>query len=555
MIGGLVGLNSSTGFISSSNFTGTVTAACDGSSVGGLVGTNSGNITGSYNSGTVSASGTTSASGNTTSVGGLVGTNSGTITTSYNSGNVSASGASSYLGGLVGTNNANGSTNNISSSYNGGDVTAYGATSTVGGLVGLNNGGIINSYSGLFATASTDTTTSSNVGGLVGANAGSISNCYTISPTRGTGNVGALVGQNSGSVASSFWSSEIAPSGQLWAGYNSGTVDTITTQGQTIANMMNSTTYAGWDIPNTWGIVNNESFPYLQWQYSSNTPLFISGMVGTVNDGTFVGAGSGITVDAAILNSGTTTYQLTATSTVADGFYYLAISIPSTNTSKSGSALLYVDSDPRDVTFKANSLQYFNSGSTLSNTNLTDNLLVINGTNYNGASNTVFGWVPGISTPVLYDYLAGTGFNNLPPASDLLFTATNYGPITISNPVSQSTPVSLEAFNFIVNGDLTVTGDVTINNSGNFFLIGQRTISANHLSHLWTVYSSRRERYHYCGREHNLYTGECLHSSRRRHHAGGRYRFYKLQRAECPAGRDHCARRTMVGIRPGYGDL
>ena len=132
-VGGLVG-DHFTGRIANSYVTGSVIGL---SLVGGLAGDNSGTITNSYATASVSATGTT------LSTGGLVGLNDGTIADSYATGEVRGG---SNIGGLAGRNGRDAT---IRNSYARGMVMGTGAT--VGGLVGSNitnnnTGTITNSY-------------------------------------------------------------------------------------------------------------------------------------------------------------------------------------------------------------------------------------------------------------------------------------------------------------------------------------------------------------------------------------------------------------------------
>ena len=132
-VGGLVG-DHFAGRIANSYVTGSVIGL---SLVGGLAGDNSGTITNSYATASVSATGTT------LSTGGLVGLNDGTIADSYATGEVRGG---SNIGGLAGRNGRDAT---ISNSYARGMVIGTGAT--VGGLVGSNitnnnTGTITNSY-------------------------------------------------------------------------------------------------------------------------------------------------------------------------------------------------------------------------------------------------------------------------------------------------------------------------------------------------------------------------------------------------------------------------
>ena len=117
-------------------------------------------------------------------VGGLAGSNSGTISASYTTGSVTGF---REIGGLAGSSGGP-----ISASYATASVTG---TSTVGGLVGRNSGTISANY----ATGSVTGTAA--VGGLVGYNvSGTISASYATGSVTGTTNVGSLAGSSSVSV-------------------------------------------------------------------------------------------------------------------------------------------------------------------------------------------------------------------------------------------------------------------------------------------------------------------------------------------------------------------
>ncbi|WP_332876065.1 YDG domain-containing protein, partial [Massilia sp. S19_KUP03_FR1] len=193
-IGGLVGKNSGTILNSSSSATITVTNATLDTVIGGLVGlgTKASKITGSYNTGSVTA--TAKHTG-----GGLVGINYGAITSSFNTGAVAVG---IDAGGLVASNR--GSTAVINNSFSTGAVSANGH---VGGLVGwttsssqINNSYATGTVTGLgqggLASASVST------GGLVGNNRSSISNSYATGDVTGaTSSVGGVVGTNGTSTA------------------------------------------------------------------------------------------------------------------------------------------------------------------------------------------------------------------------------------------------------------------------------------------------------------------------------------------------------------------
>lgn len=217
VVGGLVGSNLG-GTISNSSFTGAVRSTAYTSSMGALVGINSGQILGSQASGTVSGAmqrndlggvgglvganndgdiwNSTSASAVTASsaylnVGGLVGLNlSGTLTNVSSTGAVSA-GASSHVGGLVGIN-----TGTIAYADSSGQVLATTASS-VGGLVGVNNGGSITTSG---ASGRVSSTNGSNTGGLVGANNSGrlmdVKATNIVEDRQYAANIGGLVGYN-----------------------------------------------------------------------------------------------------------------------------------------------------------------------------------------------------------------------------------------------------------------------------------------------------------------------------------------------------------------------
>lgn len=193
-IGGLVGKNSGTILNSSSSATISVTNATLDTVIGGLVGlgTKASKITGSYNTGAVTA--TAKHTG-----GGLVGINYGAITNSFNTGAVAVG---IDAGGLVASNR--GSSALINNSFSTGAVSGSGH---VGGLVGWSTSSsqINNSYAtgtvtglGLGGLASASVST----GGLVGNNRSSISNSYATGDVTGaTSSVGGVVGANGTSTA------------------------------------------------------------------------------------------------------------------------------------------------------------------------------------------------------------------------------------------------------------------------------------------------------------------------------------------------------------------
>ncbi|WP_458761662.1 two-partner secretion domain-containing protein [Cupriavidus basilensis] len=227
VIGGLVGLNDSSGRISDSYTSGNVNGN-GAAAIGGLVGQNRngslanvktsgtvsdrsgidvGGLVGSNDGGTIFGAEAIGAviGGTNNRVGGLVGSNyNGTIQSSVARGKTTG-GDNSHTGGLVG--------------YNGGDLLAVeasgevyaGANSSVGGLVGTNvatNGTAI--VSGV-ASGNVKGESRSLVGGLVGNNQGAVSASSASGMVSGGSYVtmGGLIGLNHGEVDFSTASSKV----------------------------------------------------------------------------------------------------------------------------------------------------------------------------------------------------------------------------------------------------------------------------------------------------------------------------------------------------------
>lgn len=252
-VGSLVGANKGT--ISNSYSTGAIRNKSPYWCVGGLVGSNSGNIDKSYSTGSVSGY---------YIVGGLTGSNSGTITDSYSTGSVSG-----YVnvGGLVGSNYGN-----IYKSYSTKSVSgAY-----AGGLVGWNEGNINMSYA-----KGNVGTLSECIGGLVGWHEGSISNSYSTGNVNGWSGVGGLVayicyGTIINSYSTGYVSGSIDVGGLVggkeygscnscfWDKNTSGRSTSACGTGKTTAEMKQRSTFTSWDFVNIWGIIENETYPFLR---------------------------------------------------------------------------------------------------------------------------------------------------------------------------------------------------------------------------------------------------------------------------------------------------
>nr|WP_299068666.1 GLUG motif-containing protein [uncultured Allomuricauda sp.] len=200
-------------------------------------------------------------------VGGLVGFNAAQITNAHVSGHVSGG---MNVGGVVGYSayevEINGgdvthTKSSISTSYSSADVSG---TSQTGGLIGYNTGNITNSYS--IGNVDGDTT----VGGLIGTNElGDIENTFSVGTVDGTTDVGGLIGKEltsidlggftflTGGTTDSFWNTESSMQGTSAAG-----------NGKTTAEMQQQATFTNWDFGTIWKIdgINNNGYPYLQWQ-------------------------------------------------------------------------------------------------------------------------------------------------------------------------------------------------------------------------------------------------------------------------------------------------
>jgi hypothetical protein len=217
---------------------------------GGLVGLNRGTIRGCHAECDV----------NGNYAGGLVGRNEGgTIIDSYATGTVFGG---SSIGGLVGWNR--GYVDEYVYIIRFGTIKRCYASAVVSG--GTNVGGLIgridsmDEYTGLFLTSTSDcyslstVTGASSIGGLVGLNGGyNINNCYAAGKITGSG--GGLVGSGSLPTSNCFW--DINTTGKTTSA--SGT-------GKTTVEMKTLSTFisAGWDFADTWGIGENQTYPFLR---------------------------------------------------------------------------------------------------------------------------------------------------------------------------------------------------------------------------------------------------------------------------------------------------
>ncbi|MGC2780755.1 MAG: MBG domain-containing protein [Bradyrhizobium sp.] len=253
-----IGLFGSTGTASVIRNVGLVGGSVIGlSSAGGLVGSNTGTVSNSYNTGTV---------GGGSSLGGLMGSNTGTVSNSYATGNVSGT---SSLGGLMGSN-----TGTVSISFATGNVNG---TSSLGGLMGSSTTGTVsNSY------ATGNVTGTSSVGGLMGSSTGPVVNTYATGAVSGTTSVGGLMGSSSGPVSNSYWDTQ-----------TSGQPTSPGGTGLTTSQMKQQGSFNLWDFANTWTITNGVTNPLLQYFL---TPLTVTANNDTKNYvGLAFSGGNGVT--------------------------------------------------------------------------------------------------------------------------------------------------------------------------------------------------------------------------------------------------------------------
>jgi len=326
-VGGLVGMNAtattslgvcSSGGCISNNYVSGGKVSASGNNVGGLVGNNAGDVSGSYVNGGTVISAVSDGSGNG---GGLVGYNSGSITNSFVS-NGSVSGGSSayvwYMGGLVGQN-----AGSISNTYASGD-TVSGSGSSFGGLVGYNT------------------------------STGSIATSYASNGVVGAGTIGGLVGNNAygGTVSATFWNTTAATGVSFGIGNDAAAYGgtNIGATGLDSAGMitMSNFTAAGWDIANVggagsvWRIYEGYTAPLLT---SFLTPLTVTADNATmIYDGNPFSGGNGVSYSVAGAGTsvfGTPIYGGTSQGAIDLGSY--TISVAGLYSGQLGYDLTFVD--------------------------------------------------------------------------------------------------------------------------------------------------------------------------------------------------------------------
>lgn len=285
--GGIFAENS--GDITNSTFTNDAIVAGTGSTgaTGGIFGTNSGNI--SYSSLKNDVDGQVIGMNN---VGGLIGNNSGAITGGrinedgtdagyykyqiYNNGviqvgiwqdtngdnlvdadEITLGGKGENIGGLFGTNSGK-----VTAAYNTGAIVADGSTN-VGGIAGTNSGVIDQVFSNVMTSNpeqhSPTINGNENVGGLVGKNKGTLSNAYNVSAVNGqttSGTVGTVVGKNNGGTVFNVYAN----------GTLIGSGNAVQSGGYSIddSETWKKKDSYDFDFNDTWKIYENNGNPLLQ---------------------------------------------------------------------------------------------------------------------------------------------------------------------------------------------------------------------------------------------------------------------------------------------------
>ena len=268
VIGGLVGSNGyggRPGTISNSHSTASVSGQYG--TVGGLVGQSYGTIANSYATGSVSNSNYSS--------GGLVGRAlSGTVSNSYATGGVSASGYyGRRAGGLVGANYGADITNSFATG-------AVSGNHAIGGLVGVDFSG---TTSNVYATGAVSVSNGQG-GGLIGVNFTTVDKTYATGSVTGSGGqLGGLIGASYGSnpITNSFWNAQT--SGQSTS---SGGLPLTTAQ------MLQQSSFSGWDFAGTWAIYAGYTNPLLR---TFMTPLTVTASdASKTYDGSGYSGGNGV---------------------------------------------------------------------------------------------------------------------------------------------------------------------------------------------------------------------------------------------------------------------
>lgn len=335
-LGGVVGVNTEKGNVQYVDSLGVTNGGATGSSnIGGIIGTNNGNMYSGYNesivsgndkvggiigenksgktvSNVVNATSVTGATkGNDISeyVGGLVGSNSGSVTNGRNNGTITGT---KYVGGMVGSN-AQGAT--LTNLVNDSSAEILGVT-YVGGIAGSNSGTITADEDNDNLVNRGSITGHTYVGGVAGVNTstGKIANTNNSVVLNANEDVagtaeyfGGVVGQNSGLIDGATNTSDIDITA-VGGSYVGGIIGQNTASGRLEGKILNQGSVAG--KSNVGGIIGlNENEKVLQGAASNRLTVTNEGNV-TAEDGGAAGifyANTGNISYADITNTGTVT--------------------------------------------------------------------------------------------------------------------------------------------------------------------------------------------------------------------------------------------------------
>ncbi|SAI65314.1 Heme:hemopexin utilization protein A [Bordetella ansorpii] len=436
-VGAVMGLQNG-GLVEDVDVTGSVTG---GINTGGAVGylDLGGNVTNSRSAATVA-----NTAGTSGVAGGLVGTlNDGTIQGSFASGDVSST---NYAGGLAGhvfgTVVASGATGAVSGETAGGlagDVTgtvlrsyatgSVTATEVGGGLAGiLAAGGLIGDAYAMGAVSG-----GAIAGGLVGLSAGNIVNTYATGYLSGAGVKGGLVAsasQGTGSILSSYWNFQTTGLNSTSGG---GTAMTTA--------QLQGTLPPGFD-PQTWS-TGAGLYPYLQWQFASGeTPKAVSGTVTTAG-GAAAGAGGSVIVASQGAQAG-------QGSIGANGYFY-ALTAPD---AVDDNVLAYLHGMPQ-------------KGATFNDQGITSGLALRTGElGITTSASSVSATMAALSG-AMGDLASGTDLDFIGPLGGSVLST------------SQGVGLDLQAgaSAYLLNGDITASGALSVATSGLFGVSGDITLT------------------------------------------------------------------------------
>lgn len=197
-------------------------------------------------------------------IGGIMGSNYGNISNCSFSGSIVSTGQ--RVGGIVG-NNAGGMIENCANYADIKTSTTYYATELdAGGIAGQSSGILKNCYNFGTITGSCPGSGCGEIGGITGNSTGSIQNCYSIGTLTkekdSMGKIGAVAGASSGSVSNCYYLT-----GSFSTGLGSGTGDAIA---KTAAEMQDDTFVImlgdAFNKDYSGDKAINQEYPVLKWQ-------------------------------------------------------------------------------------------------------------------------------------------------------------------------------------------------------------------------------------------------------------------------------------------------